>query len=483
MTHKTPIVWSEYQKKIFYEIAKGTQNVIVLARAGASKTSSLVEGSKYIPKGQTALFCAFNKSIQEELKKKLKFGVECLTLHSLGLRGIKNRFPGIQVDNRKCWDIVESLFDKPKENYDLIENIVKTVDFCKATLVDTPSKIESLILDIDIDLCGEEMKSFISYVSSVLRKCKEDTSRIDFNDMIWFPFIYKINVGTFQNVYLDEAQDCNRAQIELALSAVASGGRVFAVMDNFQAIYSWRGADVNILDTFRERLNPKELSLPICYRCPKKVVALAKQFAEDILPFEHSKDGEIINLQINDLIKHAKAGSFVLSRVNAPLIRLCLVFLKNKIPANILGRDVGDGLKYLIKKSKKKNLKAFLNWLNKWKIEEKAKRLEKYPNASTETIDDKFECLMNLCEDATTLEEVKQNIDSLFKDNDKSKIVLFSSIHRAKGSEANDVFVLCDTLRNSTQEEKNIKYVSLSRARERLFLVRKELPPNDEIYI
>src|ERR1700686_384718 len=85
---KAPVkhLWSNYQKDIFRNIHNGTRNTIVIARAGASKTSSLVEGSKYIPKGKRALFCAFNKQIQLDLRNKLGSYIECSTLHSLGLR-------------------------------------------------------------------------------------------------------------------------------------------------------------------------------------------------------------------------------------------------------------------------------------------------------------------------------------------------------------------------------------------------------------
>src|SRR5271165_2210458 len=81
-----PIVkhnWSDYQKAIFRNIATGTGNLIVIARAGSAKTSTLVEGSRYIPKGKKSLFCAFNKHIQEELKSRLGSYIECSTLHSL----------------------------------------------------------------------------------------------------------------------------------------------------------------------------------------------------------------------------------------------------------------------------------------------------------------------------------------------------------------------------------------------------------------
>jgi len=65
---------------------------------------------------------------------------------------------------------------------------------------------------------------------------------------------------------------------------------------------------------------------------------------------------------------------FILSRINAPLIGLALYFIKEKIPANIQGKDIGNNLLSLIRRSKCKKLPSFLSWLDKWS-EKQIKRL------------------------------------------------------------------------------------------------------------
>lgn len=462
--------YSEYQKTIFKNIAFGTGHTVVIARAGSSKTYSLVEGSKYLPKGKKSLFCAFNKSIQEELKSKLKDSIECLTLHSLGFRGVKQRFGTVELDNNKCWKIVKDL---GIDNYDLIDNICKTISFCKSNLVDSPSKIEELIEQYDLDYCNIEPKDFIRYVIQGLSKCKAVTNVIDYNDMIWFPFVHGINVGKYDFVFIDEGHDLSKAQMELAISAAKSDGRIILVIDPAQAIYAFNGADPEVLKSFQERFSPIELPLPICYRCPLKVIKLLQTIVPDILPYSNAIEGEIIDIKVSELQKYAKPGSYVVSRLNAPLIKHCLNFLKNGIPANILGRDMGDNLLYLIKKSKKKKLPELLKWLVKWEKDEKERILLKYPNANTDSVVDKAECINMLCEGAKSVEDVKNNIKDLFKDKTEKNIVLFSSVHRIKGKEADEVFVLTDTLRSFDETEINIKYVALSRVKKKLYLVGK----------
>lgn len=470
-------VWSPYQKRLFYSIAKENEHLLVIARAGSAKTSSIVEGARYIPIGKRALFCAFNKHIQEELQKRIGDRIECLTLHSLGLRGIKQRYPNVEVSKYKCWDIVKEMVDEKR--YDLVDSLVQTVNLCKAMLIDTPTKIDEMVAERNIDLCEEEPEKFIQSVCQILRKCKEDTTRVDFGDMVWFPFVYGIKPGEFDLVAIDEFQDLTRAQLELALSVVKKNGRIIAVGDPAQRIYSWNGADFEGFDRFRARFSPRELELPICYRCPSKVVGLAQTIVPDIQVYEKAVEGEILDIKVDDLQRNAKPGCVVLSRYNAPLIKHCLSFIKNGIPANILGRDIGDGLLALVKKSKKKKVDAFLKWLDKWAMSERNRILAKYPNASTEVITDKVECLYNLCEGATDIEEVKENIKAMFEDEDESggkKIVLFSSIHKFKGKEADTVFILMDTLRSFSEEENNIRYVAFTRAKKTLYRAYKLIP-------
>jgi len=473
---KLNLNWSEYQKDIFRDIANGTGNTIVIARAGSAKTTSLVEGSKYIPKGKKSLFCAFNKSIQEELRLKLGNFIECLTLHALGFRGIRQRFGNVELNNRKTWSIVETLVEEPKQNYDLIDGVCKTVSLCKATLANTTEMIEKLIIDFDIDLCNIPVEEFVKLVFLALKLGIEKTDVIDFDDMIFLPLIYKINVGSYEMIFVDEAHDLNKSQIELALSALKPDGRIIVVMDPNQAIYAWRGADSSMLDNLKQRLSPKELPLPICYRCPKKVIEAAKQFVPDIQAYDQAEEGTIQNITFPDLYKLSKPGSYVISRYNAPLVKHCMGFLKRMMPANILGRDIGNNLSKLIKRSKKKTIKDFLSWLDNWEKLEKEKLLAKYPNADTDGITDKAECLYNLCEDMVSLDQVKDNIEKLFKDNGESGITLFSSIHRIKGKENKNVFILADTLRKSSQEELNIEYVAITRSMENLYYVWKKLP-------
>lgn len=472
--HSPQRVWSEFQKNIFRDIAKGTGHTVVIARAGSGKTSTIVEGFKYIPKGTKTLMVAFNKSIAEELRQRAPSYVDTLTLHSLGFRAIKQAFGNtVMLENDKCFTIVKELVDD-KWDTELIQSICKCVSLCKGFLVDTPSRIGDLIDRFGLETFDLTIEKYTSLVIKTLGLCKANKQIVDFDDMIWFPFVYRLNVGKFDAVFVDEAQDLNQAQIAMVLSAIKVGGRCIAVGDPAQSIYQFRGADSEAIPNFINKLNAKTLPLSVSYRCPQRVIELAQKIVPDIEAAPNAPSGVVEEVSSEEILKLVKPGDFVLSRTNAPLIKHCLKLLKAGVPANIQGRDIGSNLQYFIKKSKAKTINSFIDYVNEWK-EIETKRLISEKKDTTIAID-KAECLLNLCEGTITIKDLKETIDSLFSDVDDAAKVVFSTTHKAKGLERNRVFILVNTYRYGPGvegEEANLYYVAITRSKSQLFLVKK----------
>lgn len=478
--------WSTYQKKIFYDVAKGAGHTIIEARAGSAKTTSIVESFKYLPRGKKTIALAFNKIIQKELQERSPSYVDCLTFHSLGLRAIKQRFLTVEIDDYKVFNIVKEFNEcqeNGKLNYDLAYAICDTVAYCKYGLVDAPSGIDYLISRFGIDLCELDRKDFIRLVIRALAKDKDETTKVDFNDMCWFPFVYDLFLGQYDYVFVDERQDLNKSQMVMARKVCKKdGGRIIVVGDKFQELYSWRLSDNSMVNALAAEENTKTLSLPISYRCPKKIIELVKPWVPDISCPDTAIDGHIEEISLNKLYNIAKPGCFVLSRTNAPLIKICMSFIRQGVPANIRGRDVGKQLSALIKKSKKKKVDAFLKWLEKWKNDEVA--LLQAKNISADNVLDRYECLVNLCEEFKTLDEVLEKIDELFNDKEEGNIIILSTIHRSKGLERENVFLLRWTFRawfnNISEgmienEELNIAYVACTRSKNNLYIVNKNV--------
>lgn len=226
--------WSDYQKAIFKDIANGTGHTVVQALAGSGKTSTIVEGFKYVPRGKKVLMVAFNKSIAEELKQRAPHYVDVFTLHALGYRAIKQAFGNVKLEYKKCQTIVESLIGK--DDWEMTMSICKTVSLIKGFLFDTPDKVNEVMDKFGIETFDMERKDFIKHTLQALRMCKETKQIIDFDDMVWFPFVYGLDVGKFDVVFIDETQDLNTSQIIMALSACKKTGRIIAVGDKNQCV-------------------------------------------------------------------------------------------------------------------------------------------------------------------------------------------------------------------------------------------------------
>jgi ATP-dependent DNA helicase UvrD/PcrA len=476
---KQEFPFSEYQRAIFADVKNGNdgEHTIVVAKAGCGKTKTLVECVKYIPKKKKALFVAFSKKIAMELDDRINSSVvDIFTLHSLGYRAVQNAFGRIPLDPDKTLNIVIDILKEKhkidgKEKFATALAINRAISLCKNCLIDTPSKMDDLLDRYDISVLELDRKQVISIICLALRRGKEIKTCIDFPEMVQWPYLFRLALPAYDRVFIDETQDISAAQLHLALSACKKDGRILACGDDRQVIFSWAGVDINSIDIIKKRLNAKVLELPISYRCATNIIKYAQEIVPDIQAAPNAKEGKIIHIHENNFLAEVKIGDFILSRVNAPNIYYCLTLLKMGIKANIQGKDVGAGLAYIIKKSGKNNVKDFLQWLKDWKKSETERLHSKGKDATI--IADKTSCIEALCEDAKSIEEVLENIKTIFTDGDDYDRVMLSSIHAAKGLERNRVFLLMDTFRYGDGiEEQNLKYVARTRAKEELFLVQ-----------
>ena len=86
--------YTDEQKKIFDFVKNGQYNGIVDAVAGSGKTTTIIEAASFIPRNIKTLFCAFNKSIREEINRKFKENGQAYvivkTMHAMGYDILKS---------------------------------------------------------------------------------------------------------------------------------------------------------------------------------------------------------------------------------------------------------------------------------------------------------------------------------------------------------------------------------------------------------
>lgn len=488
-------------------------NVVTTARAGSGKTFTLVEGVKRVKgrktpgiigsvqqeevwqwmlkgsKPGTICFVAFNKSIAEELGRQLPHGCQAMTLHSMGFSAVKKAYgKSTKLCKWKTNNILEDylgqdLREVQQDRPTFVEGVIKLVASCKQTLTDPTDvdALDALASTYDILLNGDR-EAIFEAVPEILERSRTWTHEIDFNDMIWLPVANGLPCFVNDLLLVDEAQDLNRCQQALAMQC---GRRIVLCGDNRQAIYGFAGADVEsiprMVGFLEETKNGvKELKLTETRRCGKKIVELANQIVPDLTAHKDNPEGIIRNARLEDAIQEMGNDDMVLCRVNAPLIALCFKLIKSGVKANIKGRDIGDGLIALIKKSKAVSVDGLIDWVDDF-FQRESQRLAKRKNVADSALialEDKKACIMAFCEGATNLGEVRDAIKNMFSDNNGAGVLL-SSVHRAKGLEAQRVFILEPGLMPhpmakqtwEQEQEQNIKYVAITRAINELVFV------------
>lgn len=471
MTH-TP---SHYQQAIYDFIQNGKGNLIVKADAGTGKTYTIKTSINYIPKNKSILVVAFSKAIEMELKKEIPSYAQVSTFHSLGLKAIYSAFGKTKIDTSKLFKITTSIINENEKKY--ISPIMKMVSHLKNNLLPpTKKSIETLAYHHNLDLPAN-FERYVQLVRKVYEKSIDNTKTVDFDDMVCFPYLFNFSCKKYDFILIDECQDNAPAQNDLILRSIKRKGRVFGFGDENQSIFGFREADTKSIPKLIKILKATTLPLSICYRCPKSHIRLAQRFVPTIEAKSDAKEGKIINLKEEHLYKYVQPGDLIICRNNAPLIEPCLSLLKKGVKVTIKGNDIGKNLITLVKKFRARTIPELKQLISEWEKNEIKKANKK--NQNPQYIEDKADCLFSFIENsgAKTPAQVAEYIKAIFSD-DKAEIV-FSSIHKAKGLEAENVFFLQPNLipsKYAEQEwefiqEQNLYYVAITRAKENLYMV------------
>ena len=513
------INWSGQQLAIFDWFATPQQSaaLVVMARAGTGKTTSIVEAlNRCSASDRRILACAFNKTIERELTARITDKrVTVKTLHGAGY-GVMIRAWGYpESDGARGTRIAREICGATAVD-DAVTMVAALASIAKGTmpflgvdrkcygddLADLTSLAEEFGHVPDEAMaragwdCGAIVKAALECMRAACRKdaglvIREDGSKgktcVDFDDMTYLPVRLGLARATYDLTVVDEAQDMSPTQILLAQALTYSAGRMVYVGDSEQAIYSWRGADVNVLSRVVEDFGATVLPLNITHRCPKSVVALAAQIVPDFTAADDAPDGIVDSLATPALLlATAKPGDAILSRKNAPLADLCLALLRNGVRARIEGRDIGAALCGLARKVAGRavasmTMETFSERLGKWADRRIAKLTEsaikrgdvRLSDEGVSAIVDQRDTLLALAEDVDTVSELCDKVSMLFSNAEdrtgQPPCVVLSSIHKAKGKEWGRVFVLVGALRNGGEEDR-LRYVAYTRAKSHLTL-------------
>ena len=492
---KTEFTYSKYQKDIFDFVKNGQGNAVVEASAGAGKSTTLIKCLDFIDEDKTILMSAFNTDIVSVLKRKTKDfpNVNCATLHSIGRTMLQRNYPKDELTldelkyksylntNIKSLSSIDTYSLSKKDFGRYMKNIETFVNFGRAYLCQTVKDLDLIEDRYGIDTVADEKEVALD----VMEYGKTDLSKIDFTDMIWLPnVLFCKPIGMkYDWIMLDEVQDLSVCQRDIILKCRKINTRMILVGDKKQCIFSFSSADPQSFEKLKDIPNTITLPLSISYRCAENIVNFAKKLVPSIEPNDDGRHGEIkYNTQIDDI----QDGDMVLCRNNAPLMQVYVDLIKQGKKCFIRGKDIGLNMKNAVKTTGMDTLNVKLDKdgvfvrLYDELFDAINDIMGKYNVTYADAVETSFvarkldiiKALETLSNNINTSKELIDKISDIFSDKKKGGISL-STIHKAKGLEANNVYIVCNSLMPSEmakkdweiEQEYNLMYVAYTRAK------------------
>lgn len=345
-----------------------------------------------------------------------------------------------------------------------------------------------------------EIKTFHAYCFDLLGK----VGSIEKSETIINKTVEKIqrkdieaNRITKTVLVIDEAQDMDRHEFELITTLMEHNEemRVIVVGDDDQNIYEFRGASSKYLEQFITAKNAKKVELTENYRSKANLVEFTNQFAEKIS--KRLKEAPIIP-QTNDngLVKIIKYSSnnliepvvenvctsdltgttCILTHTNYQALQITGLLLHKGLPAKLIQANDGFSLynmaeiRYFIEQLYFKDDTYTISGKT-WKSA-KRKLWDKYKESS------KIDVCIKLIKDFE-LSNPKRKYQSDFevfvresKPEDFTSVngetIFISTIHKAKGKEFDNVFLMLNNYIPDNDSKKRELYVGMTRAKQNL---------------
>lgn len=484
---------------IFDFVKNGVGNAVINAKAGSAKTTTAEEALHYIPIAKQVLFIAFNKTIAEKLQNDCRDlpNIKAMTYHSLGFSILRENIGMVRLNEYKYKSFITSNISRLSDGFSdkltqdaiksYIFNVIRLTDLSRYNLAQSEDEISTMCVKYGVELLGNEIES----VLRVLEWGKGNTDTIDYTDMEWLPVElgFETRRHKYDWVIIDEAQDSSIVQQTLVKKCFRRGTRFMALGDAYQSINGWCGGDSDAFDNFLKSENTIQLDLPISYRCSKRVIELAQTIVPDIKPYEGAKEGSV---EYDCGYYSVKNGDMVLCRNTVPLMKLYSEYIKRGIRCFVRGTDTGQKIEKYVDDTKCNVLGSISategvipTLYNKlWDVFEKIKKENTVTDeevVQSERFTELYEVIKTveiLSENITSTQELKDRLMVMFSDTVDDGVCL-STIHKAKGLEADNVYILCPSLMPSAlavtpealKAEEHLRYVAITRAKDKLFFI------------
>ena len=279
-------------------VTHGKGPLLILAGAGSGKTRVITRRVAYLlregVRPGNILAITFTNKAAGEMARRIEAiapgnKVWISTFHSLGARLLR------QYADRLHFDRHFTIYDTEDRN-----RLVK--DALEAAGIDhvrfTPERIGSAISRAKNQLLPPEQyqrtandffSQTVAKVYFLYEKRLREANAVDFDDLLYLPALaLRHNEelraeldARFRYILIDEYQDTNSAQYEIARKLSLDYRNICTVGDPDQSIYKWRGSDIrNILDFERDFPDARVITLDRNYRSTKAILRAASTLIE-----------------------------------------------------------------------------------------------------------------------------------------------------------------------------------------------------------
>jgi len=377
--------------------------LLILAGAGSGKTKTLTHRIAYLIGSEGVwpneiLAVTFTNKAAKEMRERLghllsrdgsarSFMPWMGTFHGICVRLL--RLDGDKIGIQPNYVIYDE-----EDRQGLIKQAMKQLSIADKQI--KPRAVSSIISNAKNELVGpEDFESGASYpfqkdvakIYALYEKLRHDAGALDFDDLLIEtvrlfrdqPDVRAKWRAQFKHIMIDEYQDTNAAQYAIVKSLVGDERNICVVGDDWQSIYSWRGADfTNILNFERDFPGAKIVKLEQNYRSTGAILAAAHNVISknktrtdkelwtaepDGLPvqvhatYDEAEEAYAVASRISAqaAIGARQYGEFaILYRANAQSYTLERALLQHRVPYQIIGgvrfydrKEIKDIIAYL----------------------------------------------------------------------------------------------------------------------------------------
>ena len=474
----------------------------ILGPPGTGKTTKLLKYVQTFLKLGTPIerigYFAFTKKAATEAKERMlklfpQYGYRDLkhfqTLHSLAFTtlGMKKdnvmqaehyeeigKTIGVQVSVYKGGEEETGYIDSDSEYFNLI-NI--------ARIKNVSTKDE-----YDTDLYSDDMDyNLVEIIEAELNNYKKSFALYDFTDMIE-KFVGSELCPKFDVVFIDEAQDLSPIQWKMYDIIKQNTKIMILAGDDDQAIYGWAGADVQ---RFQEE-PAKEKILPQSYRVPIRVQQVADSIISQIdtrimkLWEPRNNEGHCEEVYDLDEVDLTQGKWLILARTNYRLIKMKPYLMERGIYFEYKERKSFSAKLW-------KAIRDFSRWTSGAQLTApEIKDIFDYTGHEFEGEEHlSYDCeyfgidandtwyeLFNA--DPEQVLYIRQMLSNKEKLSEEARVKL-STIHSAKGGEADNVLLILDNTEKireaiekspeKADEEHRVWYVGVTRTKQSLYIM------------